>query len=92
MGTFLFQKLLRLGPSYSGYRDPLTIGLVPLPLPFSLAVHLPWPSKVRYVVGDPVYPAAAEAGGGVQDDAAVELAQRVETAMWELIERYGRPI
>ena len=63
----------------------LAIGLVPVPLPFSLAVHLPWPCKVRYVVGEPVYP--AEAPGGGEED----LANRVANAMRGLIERYGRP-
>ena len=62
LGRLLFQRLLRLGPAYADYRDPLTIGLVPLPLPFSWAVHLPWPCKLRYVVGEPVYPGTVPQG------------------------------
>jgi 1-acyl-sn-glycerol-3-phosphate acyltransferase len=102
LGRLLFQKILRLGPAYSEYRDPLVIGLLPVPLPFSLAVHLPWPCKVRYVVGEPVYPAADLGGsGGVQrsdgrpgvdaEAAEADLANRVTDAMRELIERHGRP-
>ena len=86
-GRLLFQRLLRLGPAYSEYRDPLAIGLVPIPLPFSLAVHLPWPCKVRYVVGEPIWPAACAS----DSDGAAELAARVEDVMRALIAQYGRP-
>ncbi len=56
LGTLLYRVLLRLGPAYASYRDPLTIGILPVPLPLSTAVHFPLPCKLRYVVGDPVYP------------------------------------
>ena len=46
-----------MGPSYNDYRDPLTIGLIPFPLPFSMAVHFPWPCKMRYIVGEHIAPA-----------------------------------
>jgi 1-acyl-sn-glycerol-3-phosphate acyltransferase len=68
LGRLLFQGVLRLGPAYKDYRDPLTIGLLPLPLPFSLAVHLPLPCRVRYVVGEPIQPGGrvARAGAGAE--------------------------
>lgn len=102
LGKLLFRGLLRLGPEYDDYRDPLAIGLLPLPLPFSLAVHLPLPCKVRYVVGEPVYPdgAAGSSGGGTTsgdgethktaDEAVTELATRVAEAMGSLIAEHGR--
>lgn len=76
LGRLLYRRILRLGPRYDGYRDPLTLGLLPVPLPYSVAVHLPLPCRVRYVVG-----AAAER----------ELAARSAAAMGELIARRGRP-
>jgi 1-acyl-sn-glycerol-3-phosphate acyltransferase len=82
LGKLLFQRMLRLGPAYKDYRDPIALGILPVPLPFSLAVHFPLPCKVRYVVGEPI------AGG---DEGEVELAARVGEAMRSLIERYGRP-
>jgi 1-acyl-sn-glycerol-3-phosphate acyltransferase len=89
LGRLLFQKVLRLGPAYDQYRDPLTIGLIPAPLPFSLAVHFPWPCKLRYVVGEPVY--AREAPTGLDATAAeAELAARVRAAMEGLLEQHGR--
>ena len=81
--------LSKLG-TYEDYRDPLVVGLVPLPLPLSMAVHFPLPCKVRYVVGEPVYPAE-----NLQDaegkEAETELARRVAESMERLIEQYGRP-
>ena len=90
LGRLLYQRVLKLGREYESYRDPLVVGLVPLPLPLSIAVHAPLPSKVRYVVGEPVYPAE-----DLQDtegqQAANELAQRVAESMQTLIKKYGRP-
>jgi 1-acyl-sn-glycerol-3-phosphate acyltransferase len=97
LGTLTFQWLLRLGPAYKEYRDPLTLGVLPLPLPFSCAVHFPLPCKVRYVVGEPIYPAGhpRDSGGETQGaggkDAEVELAARTVDAMRKLVEQYGRP-
>ena len=85
LGRLLYRRLLRLGPEYDSYHDPLTIGLLPVPLPFSTAVHLPLPCKVRYVVGDPLWP------DGEGPDAERELADRATQALWELIRRHGRP-
>lgn len=89
LGRLLYQRVLRLGRAYEDYRDPLVVGLVPLPLPLSMAVHFPLPCKVRYVVGEPVYPA-----GDLQDaegqEAEKELARRVAESMQRLIEQYGR--
>lgn len=70
-----------LGPAYSGCRDPLVIGLLPIPLPFSLAVHLPLPCKLRYVVGEPVYASDGTDPAWV----AEELAERVALCMRDLI-------
>ena len=88
LGRFLYQRVLRLGRAYEDYRDPLAIGLMPLPLPLSMAVHFPLPCKVRYIVGEPVYPA-----GDLQDaeEKETELAGRVAESMQRLIEQYGRP-
>lgn len=89
LGRLLFRHILRMGPGYDDYRDPLAIGVVPVPLPFSWAVHLPLPCKVRYVVGEPVWPVASASGG--DDEDVANLAARVEDAMRALIARYGRP-
>jgi 1-acyl-sn-glycerol-3-phosphate acyltransferase len=88
LGHLLFQRLLRLGPAYADYRDPLTIGLIPLPLPFSWAVHLPWPCKLRYVVGEPVYP-GTERQGSAEHEVEAALAERGRTAMERLLAEYG---
>jgi 1-acyl-sn-glycerol-3-phosphate acyltransferase len=88
LGRLLFQRLLRLGPAYADYRDPLTIGLIPLPLPFSWAVHLPWPCKLRYIVGEPVHPGALSEGGA-DHEAEAALAERVRTAMERLLAERG---
>ena len=89
LGRLLYQRVLRLGRAYEDYRDPLVVGLLPLPLPLSMAVHFPMPCKVRYVVGEPVYHAGdlQDAGG---QEAEKELARRVADSMWGLIEQYGR--
>jgi 1-acyl-sn-glycerol-3-phosphate acyltransferase len=89
LGKLLFQKVLRLGPAYNEYRDPLAIGSLPLPLPYSMAVHFPLPCKVRYVVGEPIYPADNLLGGEGQK-AENELACRVADSMRKLLEQYGR--
>lgn len=85
LGRLLYRRLLRLGPEYDSYRDPLTVGLLPLPLPYSTAVHVPLPCKVRYVVGEPIRP------DGDGPEAERELADRAARALWELIRRHGRP-
>ena len=89
LGKLLFQRVLRLGSAYDEYRDPLAIGLLPLPLPFSMAVHFPLPCKVRYIVGEPIYPVGKPQGGEGQkmED---ELARRVADSMRRLFEQYGR--
>jgi 1-acyl-sn-glycerol-3-phosphate acyltransferase len=89
LGRLLYQRVLRLGRAYKDYRDPLVLGLVPLPLPLSIAIHFPLPCKVRYVVGEPVYPAGdrRDAEGQEADN---ELARRVAASMQRLIKQYGR--
>jgi 1-acyl-sn-glycerol-3-phosphate acyltransferase len=75
-GTIL-RRLLDLGPCYEDYRDPLTIGLLPVPLPFGVAVHLPLPCRVRYVMGEPLRP--------VKDETEGEFANRVAEALRRLL-------
>lgn len=85
LGRLLYRGILRLGTEYNGYRDPLALGIVPLPLPFSVAVNLPLPCKVRYVVGEPLCPDAASL------DPVADLAARTADAMRGLIAEYGSP-
>jgi 1-acyl-sn-glycerol-3-phosphate acyltransferase len=80
LGRLLYRRLLRLGPEYDSYRDPLTIGLLPVPLPFSTAVHLPLPCKVRYVVGEPIRPAVAANGAAPGDRAPAAPGDRAPAA------------
>lgn len=91
LGTLLFRGLLRLGPAYAHYRDPLTIGLLPVPLPFGIAVSLPMPCKVTYVVGEPLLPPAIPVGTEVPPQVIEEFAERVADAICSLIREYGRP-
>lgn len=74
-----------MGPSYDEYRDPLTIGLIPLPLPFSIVVHFPLPCKVRYIIGKPITP---EYGPEAADQSElVQLfADRVKDSLQVLLE------
>jgi 1-acyl-sn-glycerol-3-phosphate acyltransferase len=88
LGRLLYQRVLKLGREYESYRDPLVVGLVPLPLPLSIAVHFPLPCKVRYVVGEPIYP-AADLQHAEGQEAENELARRVAASMQKLIEQYG---
>ena len=85
LGRLLYRRLLGLGPEYDAYRDPLAVGLLPLPLPFSTAVHLPLPCRVRYVVGEPLWP------DGDGPEAERELADRAAREMRALIRLHGRP-
>lgn len=87
LGRLLYRRVLRLGPEYAGYRDPLAIGLVPLPLPFSTALWLPWPCRVTYHVGEPLYPPPHD-GSTVEREA--QFARDVEDALRRLIETHGR--
>jgi 1-acyl-sn-glycerol-3-phosphate acyltransferase len=84
LGRLLFRGILRMGPSYDDYRDPLAIGLIPFPLPFSMAVHFPWPCKVRYIVGKPIAP---ECGPEAADDPELirQFADRVGDALRNLL-------
>ena len=61
---------------------------MPLPLPFSWAVHLPWPCKLRYVVGEPVYPDTVPQGSA-EHEVEAALAERVRRAMEQLLAEHG---
>ena len=90
LGYLLYRGLFRMGPSYHSYRDPLVIGVLPIPLPFSTAVHFPLPCKVRYVVGDPIRPTVGSERAN--DDVAVqEFADRIALALQQLVIQYGNP-
>jgi 1-acyl-sn-glycerol-3-phosphate acyltransferase len=84
LGRLLYQRILRMGPSYADYRDPLTIGLIPFPLPFSMTVHFPFPCKVKYIVGNPIVP---EYGPEAADDPEQikTFATRVEDSLRDLL-------
>jgi 1-acyl-sn-glycerol-3-phosphate acyltransferase len=90
LGRLLFQKILRQGAAYNGYRDPLGLGLLPLPLPFSVAVHFPLPCNVRYFFGEPIYPPSGNLQDGERENAENELAGRVADSMQRLLEQHGR--
>jgi 1-acyl-sn-glycerol-3-phosphate acyltransferase len=84
LGRLVFRGILRMEPSYDDYRDPLTIGLIPVPLPFSVAVHFPWPCKVRYIVAKPIAP---ECGPEAADDPELvrQFEDRVGDALRNLL-------
>lgn len=88
LGRLLFRWILRLGSDYADYRNPLTVGLPLIPLPLSLAVNMPWPCRVTYFVGQPLHPPSVQ---GPPDESAARFGDEVEAAMWDLIDRYGRP-
>jgi 1-acyl-sn-glycerol-3-phosphate acyltransferase len=84
LGRILYQKVFRMGEAHSNYRDPLVLGLIPLPLPFSTAVHFPLPCKVRYFFGDPIDPPEMEEEGRLETLAS-EFAASVARTLTELI-------
>ena len=90
LGKLVFQKILRLGPDYADYRNPLTLGVLPVPLPFDLAVSLPLPCKLTYFVGGPVYPPT-----GARDaspDAVEQFAGLVVESLGSLVREHGTPM
>jgi 1-acyl-sn-glycerol-3-phosphate acyltransferase len=89
LGGLLYQQFLKLGRAYEDYGDPLVLGLVPLPLPLSMAVHFPLPCKVRYIVGEPIY-LAGDFQNGREEEPERKLASRVAESMQRLIEQHGR--
>lgn len=84
LGRLLYRGILRMGPSYDDYRDPLSIGLIPFPIPYSTAVHFPLPCRVRYIVGKPVIP---EYGTKAADNPELvqQFADRVENSIRNLL-------
>lgn len=87
LGRLLFRWVLGLGPGYAHYRNPLAVGLLPVPLPFSMAVSMPWPCLVTYFVGEPLFPPSDHSS---PDELATRFGDEVEVAMCGLIDRYGR--
>jgi 1-acyl-sn-glycerol-3-phosphate acyltransferase len=85
LGRLLFRGMLRMGPSYNDYRDPLTIGLIPFPLPFSMAVHFPLPCKVRYIVGKPITPKYGSEAADTPE-LVQHFADRVKDVLRDLLE------
>ena len=86
LGRLLFRGILRMGHSYDDYRDPLTIGLIPFPIPFSIAVHFPFPCKVRYIIGKPLTP---EYGSEAADNPELvqNFADQVKDSLRGLLEK-----
>jgi 1-acyl-sn-glycerol-3-phosphate acyltransferase len=84
LGKIIYQRVFRMGASHSNYRDPLVIGLIPLPLPFSTAVHFPLPCKVRYFFGNPIEPPEIDNGSNLETLAG-DFSSRVAQSMTELI-------
>lgn len=92
LGKLVFQGLLRLGSQCADYRDPLTMGVIPVPLPFGLAVNFPLPCKLTYYVGEPVDPPSAREGQPASESAVEEFAREVIGSMEALIQLHGRPL
>lgn len=88
LGALTFRGLLRLGPTYADYRNPLALGLLPLPLPMSLVVALPLPCRLTYIVGEPLSPPQPLPGES-EDELAARFAAIAEAAMRALISRHG---
>jgi 1-acyl-sn-glycerol-3-phosphate acyltransferase len=84
LGKIVYRKIFGMGAAHSNYRDPLVIGLIPLPLPFSTAVHFPLPCKVRYFFGNPIQPPRIEDRSHLES-LANEFSARVAQSMTELI-------
>jgi 1-acyl-sn-glycerol-3-phosphate acyltransferase len=91
LGSLLYRGLLRMGPAYNSYHDPLVIGILPIPLPFSTAVHFPLPCKVRYVVGDPIRPTVGPEHAN-NDVVVQEFANRIALSLQRLVIQYGNPV
>jgi 1-acyl-sn-glycerol-3-phosphate acyltransferase len=89
LGRLLFRGILRLGPGYADYRNPLALGVLPIPLPMSTAVAMPLPCKLTYHVGEPILPPRPVRGES-DEQLAARFAGEVEVAMRELIARHGR--
>lgn len=83
LGRLLYRGIFRLGPAWNEYRDPLALGILPVPLPFSTAVHFPFPCKISYFVGEPIHPLESEQADDPQ--AVSAFASRVEAALRQLI-------
>lgn len=88
LGALLFRGVFRLGAAYADYRNPLALGLLPLPLPMSLVVALPLPCKLTYIVGEPLSPPQPLPGESEQQLAA-RFASEAAAAMRALISGHG---
>lgn len=88
LGALTYRGVFRLGAAYADYRNPLAIGLLPLPLLMSMVVALPLPCKLTYIVGEPLSPPQPLPGESEQELAA-RFAGEAEAAMRALIGRHG---
>lgn len=88
LGALLFRGVFRLGAAYADYRNPLALGLLPLPLPMSLVVGLPLPCKLTYIVGEPLS-APQPLPGESEEQLAARFAYETAAAMRVLISRRG---
>ncbi len=88
LGTLTYRGVLRLGEAYADYRNPLAIGLLPLPLPLSVVVALPLPCKLTYIVGEPLSAPQPQPGESEQQ-LAVRFASEASAAMRALMSRHG---
>ena len=88
LGRLLFRWILRLGHECDDYRNPLALSLLPIPLPLAMAVALPWPCRLTYHVGEPLYPPPSDAATAEQLE---DFALKAECALRGLIASCGRP-
>lgn len=88
LGALTYRRVFRLGAAYADYRNPLAIGLLPLPLPMSLVVGLPLPCRLTYFVGEPLS-APQPLPGESEQQLAARFASEVAAAMRVLISRHG---
>lgn len=89
LGALMFRGVFRLGAAYADYRNPLALGLLPLPLPMSLVVALPLPCRLTYIVGKPLVPPQPLPGESEQQVAA-RFASEAAAAMRVMIDRHGK--
>jgi 1-acyl-sn-glycerol-3-phosphate acyltransferase len=81
LGRLLFRYILKLGPAYNDYCNPLAVGIIPIPLPLSISLNFPFPCKLRYIVGNPIYPDGTD---------EIEFAEYIENEMKIMIAEHRK--